>query len=170
MKRTSGWLLGLLLAAIAPLSAASAAAPMVFRHLTVDEGLAQNTVLATLQDAHGFLWIATEDGLDRYDGYTFRHFAHERGSPKGLPGNYIWAIREDRSADLWIAVKDSGIARFNPRTETFTSYRHDPHDPTSLSSDAARQLLIDRDGKVWVATSGGGVNVLDPITGRARRL
>jgi signal transduction histidine kinase/ligand-binding sensor domain-containing protein/FixJ family two-component response regulator/HPt (histidine-containing phosphotransfer) domain-containing protein len=170
MKRTSGWLLGLLLSGIAPLSGASAAAPMVFRHLTVDEGLSQNTILATLQDARGFLWIATEDGLDRYDGYTFRHFAHERGSSKGLPGNYIWAIREDRSGDLWIAVKDSGIARFNPRTETFTNYRHDPHDPTSLSSDAARQILIDRDGKVWIATSGGGVNVLDPITGRARRL
>jgi signal transduction histidine kinase/ligand-binding sensor domain-containing protein/DNA-binding NarL/FixJ family response regulator/HPt (histidine-containing phosphotransfer) domain-containing protein len=166
----SGWLLGLLLSAIAPLGGASAAVPMVFRHLTVDEGLSQNTVLATLQDSRGFLWIATEDGLDRYDGYTLRHFAHERGSSKGLAGNYIWAVREDRSGDLWIAVKDSGIARFNPRTETFTGYRHDPHDPTSLSSDAARQLLIDRDGKVWIATSGGGVNVLDPTTGHARRL
>jgi signal transduction histidine kinase/ligand-binding sensor domain-containing protein/CheY-like chemotaxis protein len=143
--------------------------PMVFRHLTVDEGLAQNSVMATLQDSRGFLWIATQNGLDRYDGFTLRHFTHQRGAANGLPSNYVWAIAEDRAGDLWLAVKDGGIARFDTRTEKFTNYRHDPANPASIATDAARQLLIDHDQRIWVATAGGGVSVLDPATGRARR-
>ncbi|MGO8854890.1 MAG: two-component regulator propeller domain-containing protein [Steroidobacteraceae bacterium] len=142
---------------------------MVFRHLTVDDGLAQNTVYATLQDSEGFLWIATQNGLDRYDGYTLRHFAHQRRAANGLPSSYVYAIAEDRSGNLWLAVKDGGIARFNPRTEKFTNFRHDPNNPTTISSDAARQLLIDHDDKIWIATAGGGLSVLDPTTGRAQR-
>ncbi len=166
---TSGRALGLLLSFAAPWNGASAAGPMAFRHLTVDDGLAQNTVMATLQDSRGFLWFATEDGLDRYDGYSLRHYSHHRDSSAGLAGNFVWTIQEDRSGDLWIAVKDGGVARFNVKTETFVQYRHNHEDANSLSSDAARQLLIDRRGKVWVATSGAGLNVLDPATGRALR-
>jgi signal transduction histidine kinase/ligand-binding sensor domain-containing protein/ActR/RegA family two-component response regulator len=153
----------------APIGAAAGAAPMVFRHLSVDEDLSQNTVMAIQQDSQGFIWLATEDGLDRYDGYSLRHFSHRRGSSTGLAGNYIWAIAADASEGLWVAIKDGGVARFDLHTETFTAYRHDPHDPASMSSDAARQLLVDRNGQLWVATTGGGLNIIDPKTGRARR-
>jgi len=144
--------------------------PMVFRHLTVDDGLAQNTVMATLQDSRGFLWIATQNGLDRYDGFALRHFTHQRGAGDGLPNNYIWAIAEDRAGDLWLAVKDGGVVRFDIRTEKFTNYRHESGNPASIATDRARQLLIDRDDRVWIATAGGGLSVLDPRTGRAQRL
>ena len=149
-----------LLTLLLPLQAG--AAPMVFRHVTVDEGLAQNTVLATLQDSQGFLWIATQNGLDRYDGYGLRHFTHQRGVADGLPTNYVWAMTADRSGALWLAIKDGGVARFDTRTETFTNYRHDPANAATLSTDAARQLLVDRDQQIWVATFGGGLNRLDP--------
>jgi signal transduction histidine kinase/CheY-like chemotaxis protein/outer membrane protein assembly factor BamB len=144
--------------------------PMVFRHLTVEEGLAQNTVMATLQDSRGFLWIATQNGLDRYDGFSLRHFTHQRGADDGLPSNYIWAIVEDHAGDLWLAVKDGGVVRFDIRTEKFTNYRHDAGNPASISTDMTRQLLIDRLDRVWIATAGGGLCVLDPRTGRAQRL
>jgi len=169
---TSGWLLGLLilgLPGVIVVPTASAAAPMVFRHLTVDDGLAQNSVMATLQDSQGVVWLATEEGLDRFDGYTLRHFSHQRASSMGLARNFIWAIREDASGDLWIAIKDGGVARLDPRTEAFTSFRHRPEDPASISSDSARQLLIDRGGRIWIATTDGGLNLLDPSTGRAQR-
>ncbi|MFO1467092.1 MAG: two-component regulator propeller domain-containing protein [Steroidobacteraceae bacterium] len=142
-------------------------APMVFHHLSVEEGLSQNSVMSTLQDSRGFMWFATEAGVDRYDGYTLRHFRHERGSNSGLPGNFVWSMREGPDGNLWFAVKDAGLARFDPQTETFQSLRHDPRDPTSISSDAARQLLIDRDGRIWLATTGGGLDVIDPATHRA---
>ena len=166
-RMTAHWLV--LLCAMGTHVGAWAATPMSFHHLTIDNGLSQNDVMATLQDAQGFMWFATEDGLDRYDGYTLRHFAHPRDDSPGLAGNWIWSIREDRRSDLWFAVKNGGVARFNPQTETFTNYRHDPSDATTISSDAARDLLIDRSGQIWVATTGGGLSVLDPVSGRARR-
>jgi signal transduction histidine kinase/ligand-binding sensor domain-containing protein/CheY-like chemotaxis protein/HPt (histidine-containing phosphotransfer) domain-containing protein len=162
------WLLALALAPF-PLSAAILP-PMVFRHLTVDEGLAQNSVMALQQDARGFLWIATQNGLDRYDGYNIRHFTHQRGVDNTLPSNFIWDIHEDRHGDLWMAIKDGGVARLNTATETFRSYRHSSGNPRSISSDDARQLFIDREDQIWIATVGGGISILDPRTGEAQRL
>jgi len=141
--------------------------PMVFQHLTSEDGLSQDTVMSSLQDAAGFMWFATEDGLDRYDGYSIKRFGPEPGNPESLPGNYIWSIRAGRDGALWLAIKEGGIARFDPAAERFTLFRHDDHDPTSLASDATRQLLIDRTGAVWVATSNRGLDLLNPVTGRA---
>jgi signal transduction histidine kinase/ligand-binding sensor domain-containing protein/DNA-binding response OmpR family regulator len=168
----NAWMRALVLAlSLAPWHAfADILPPMVFRHLTVDEGLAQNSVMATLQDSRGFLWIATQNGLDRYDGYNIRHFTHQRGVENTLPSNYIWDIREDRYGDIWMAIKDGGVARLNTATETFRSYRHEAGNPQSISSDDARQLFIDRDDQIWIATVGGGVSILDPRTGLSRRL
>jgi signal transduction histidine kinase/ligand-binding sensor domain-containing protein/FixJ family two-component response regulator len=143
---------------------------MVFRHLTVEDGLAEDAVTATLQDSQGFIWIATQNGLDRYDGSELRHFAHQRGPGAGLPGNFLLGMQKDRNGEIWIAVKDGGVARLNPRTEVFQNYRHSADDASSISSDGVRQLYLDRDGQVWITTVGAGLNVLDPATGRARRL
>ena len=140
--------------------------PMIFQHLGSPEGLPQNTVMSTLQDSQGFIWIATEDGLVRYDGYELRRYEHERGNPDSLPGNYIWSIAEDQHGDLWLAIKNTGLARWNRHTDRFTAFRHDPaHPGFSPSSDAVRQLLIDRHGHLWLATTGGGLNEFDPVAG-----
>ena len=145
---------------------ARAEPPMIFQHLGSPEGLPQNTVMASLQDSQGFMWIATEDGLVRYDGYENHRYAHEAGNADSLASNYIWGLAEDSHGDLWLAIKNSGFARWNRRTDRFTSFRHDPARPVaSLSSDAVRQLLVDRRGHVWLATTGGGLNDFDPATG-----
>ena len=145
---------------------ACAEPPMIFQHLGSPEGLPQNTVMASLQDSQGFMWIATEDGLVRYDGYETRRYAHERANADSLPGNYIWSLVEDAHGDLWLAIKNSGVARWNRATDRFTTFRHDPaRAAASPSSDAVRQLLVDRRGHVWLATTGGGLNEFDPATG-----
>ena len=144
-----------------------AAQPMIFQHLGVNEGLPQNTVNATLQDSQGFIWVATEDGLVRYDGYETRHYAVERGKPGSLPGNYVWAMAEDRAGDLWLVIKNGGLVRWSRSTERFTTFRHDPARPdASPASDAIRQLLIDRRGHIWLATTGSGLDDFDPATGK----
>jgi signal transduction histidine kinase/ligand-binding sensor domain-containing protein/DNA-binding NarL/FixJ family response regulator/HPt (histidine-containing phosphotransfer) domain-containing protein len=148
---------------------AHAASPMVFRHLAAEDGLSQNTVNAVAQDAQGFIWVATEGGLSRYDGYELRRYNHRRNDPASLPGNFVWDMRAGRDGSLWLAVKDAGVARLDPETGRFTSFRHDPGKPDSLSSNAARSVLVDRQGTVWVATIDGGLNALDPRTGLARR-
>ena len=85
--------------------------------------------MTALQDSQGFVWLATEDGLVRYDGQELYRYAYSRTAREGLPGNFIREIVEDAHHDLWIAIKDAGLARWNRATDTFTRFRHDPKDP-----------------------------------------
>jgi signal transduction histidine kinase/ligand-binding sensor domain-containing protein/CheY-like chemotaxis protein/HPt (histidine-containing phosphotransfer) domain-containing protein len=149
---------------------AADAPALILDHLTPSEGMPQGTVMATLQDSQGFVWLGTEDGLVRYDGHDLVRYAYSRNAPQGLPGNFIFEIVEDRRQDLWLAVKDAGLARWNRRTDDFTIFRHNPADAASLASDSIRAVLIDAQGRVWVGTNGAGIDILDPDTGRAVHL
>lgn len=155
-------------------SAAQAAAPVpevrpiYFEHLTMRDGLSQSTVMSILQDSQGFLWLATESGLARYDGYSIRAYRRERGNERGLASDYIWTIAEDARGDLWLATVGGGVARWDRGTDRFQQFRHDPAKPHTLASDAVRTLLIDSQGNIWVGTEQHGLDVLDPKTGRAR--
>src|SRR5882672_687305 len=103
------------------------ARPMYFEHLTKRDGLSQSTVMSILQDSQGYLWLATESGLNRYDGYSIREYRRERGSGHGLASDYVWSIAEDRHGDLWLATMGGGLARWDRSTDRFQRFRHDPH-------------------------------------------
>ena len=150
--------------------AAIDAPPLILEHLTTAEGLPQGTVMATLQDSQGFVWLGTQDGLVRYDGHELVRYAYSRSLQAGLPGNFINQIVEDSQHNLWIAIKDAGLARWNRASDSFTVYRHDPANSDSLSSDAAHALLVDAHGRIWIGTSDAGIDVLDPATGRINHL
>jgi signal transduction histidine kinase/ligand-binding sensor domain-containing protein/CheY-like chemotaxis protein len=152
---------------VSPVSAVYAAdAPaLILDHLTPSEGMPQGTVMSTLQDSQGFIWLATEDGLVRYDGHELVRYAYARNVANGLPGNFIYQIVEDGHQNLWLAVKDAGVARWNRVTDSFTVFRHDPANGQSLGSDATRAVLVDKSGHVWVGTSGAGLDVIDQRTG-----
>jgi signal transduction histidine kinase/ligand-binding sensor domain-containing protein/CheY-like chemotaxis protein len=142
--------------------------PMYFEHLTMRDGLSMSTINSILQDSQGYVWLATEAGLNRYDGYTVRQFRRDRGNPHGLASDYVWSIAEDARGDLWLATDGGGVARWERRTETFQQFRHDPQQPQSLASDTVRALLIDPKGFIWAGTKDRGLDVLDPRTGTAR--
>ena len=142
--------------------------PIYFEHLTMRDGLSQSTVMSILQDSKGYLWLATESGLDRYDGYSIRAYRRERGNGHGLASDYIWTIAEDAHGDLWLATVGGGVARWDRRTDTFQQFRHDPANPDSLASDMVRTLAIDASGRIWVGTFENGLDVLDPQTGKAQ--
>jgi signal transduction histidine kinase/ligand-binding sensor domain-containing protein/CheY-like chemotaxis protein len=150
--------------------AAIDAQPLILEHLTTTEGLPQGTVYATLQDSQGFIWLGTEDGLVRFDGHEMVRYAYSPSARGGLPGNFIYQIAEDAQHDLWIVVKDAGVARWNRATDSFTVYRHDPANSDSLASDATNTLLVDTRGRVWVGTRDAGLNLLDPISGRIQHM
>ena len=170
MKRVLQALAGALLV-LAPAAAIAAGEPaLVLAHLTASDGLPQSSVYTTLQDSQGFIWLATEDGLVRYDGRKLLRYAHSSSGHDGLPGNFIYQILEDAHHDLWLAIKDAGLARWNRASDTFTVYRHDPRDAGSLASDSVRALALDADGSLWVGMNGAGVDVLDPGSGRIRHL
>jgi signal transduction histidine kinase/ligand-binding sensor domain-containing protein/CheY-like chemotaxis protein len=142
--------------------------PMYFEHLTMRDGLSMSTIYCILQDSQGYIWLATEGGLNRYDGYTVRQFRRERGNEHGLASDYVWSIAEDSHGDLWLATDGGGVARWDRRTETFQQFRHDPRQPQSLASDGVRALLIDSKGLIWAGTKDHGLDILDPRTGTAR--
>jgi signal transduction histidine kinase/ligand-binding sensor domain-containing protein/CheY-like chemotaxis protein len=142
--------------------------PLYFEHLTVREGLSQSTVMSFLQDSQGYLWLATESGLDRYDGYSIREYRRQRGNDAALASDYVWSIVEDAHHDLWLATVGGGVERWDRRSDRFQHFRHDPGKSQSLASDAARTLLIDARGRIWVGTLDQGLDILDPLTGLAR--
>lgn len=140
--------------------------PMVFKHLSTAQGLSQVTVTAVLQDSQGFIWLATENGLNRYDGNQIKRYYRERNKVDGLANDFIRAMDEDKAGNLWLATEGSGLVVWDRLSDTFKSYRHIAGDPNSLASDSIRDVLIDRDGQVWAATRDHGLDRLDPITGK----
>ena len=132
-----------------------------FKRLSIEDGLSQSTVEAIVQDHQGFMWFGTEDGLNRYDGYTFRKFKHDPDDPGSLADNNVWCLHVDRNGFLWVGTYSEGLDRFDPATESFEHFVHDPSDPQSLSENQVRSIAEDRHGDLWIGTLHGGLNRLE---------
>ncbi len=135
-----------------------------FTHLTTDDGLSQNSIYAILQDRQGFMWFATQDGLNRYDGNTFVVYKNNPGDPETISSNYIQDLIEDDNGSLWITTLNGGVNKFDPATERFTRYRHDPDNPNSISGDRVQTVIKDSRGYLWFGTEFNGLNKFDPVT------
>ncbi len=127
-----------------------------FEHLSIPEGLSNASVWDILQDKYGFLWIATADGLNRYDGYNFKIYKNDPDDPKSLSNNFIYSMLIDEEGNLW-AGTGGGLAKFNPANETFQNFL-----PDSSRSDEQLNTIIHliEDGKkrLWLATANGIVS------------
>lgn len=123
-----------------------------FESFTVKEGLSQTTINCIFQDSRGYLWIGTQDGLNRYDGYSFKTYSQQAFDPKSISNNFINCIVEDKNGFLWIGT-NGGLNKFDRNKETFVSYRHDPRNSFSIASDEIHGMLIDRNGIFWIKTS-----------------
>ena len=101
------------------------------------------------------LWIGTQDGLNRYDGYTFKIFKHDPDDPNSISHNSILAITEDNDGSLWVGTWGGGLNRYDPVAEKFTRYVNNPDDPNSLSDGTITSIKQDSKGSLWVGTLGG---------------
>ncbi|QHT71704.1 hypothetical protein GXP67_36085 [Rhodocytophaga rosea] len=135
-----------------------------FEHLSVKQGLSNNTVLCIRQDQEGFIWMGTRDGLNKYDGYTFTIYKPDPLDPKNTLGhNWVNNILEDRQGRLWVTTHGGGLHRMDKRSGKLTSYRIDP---TKINDrNVCRSIFEDRHGFLWIA-SHGGLNQLDPNSGK----
>ena len=136
-----------------------------FGHLTTNDGLSQSAVTAILQDRQGFMWFATREGLNRYDGNAFVVYKNKADDPESLSANRIEDLIEDDQGYLWIATYTGGVNKFDPATERFTRYRHDPGNPNSLVADSVNSIARDRRGFLWFGTEASGLDKFDPSTG-----
>ena len=131
-----------------------------FSHLTREEGLSQSTVFDVLQDRTGFMWIATQDGLNQFDGYRFRIFKHNPRAPNSLGDSFVRALTLDAAGRLWMTTNNRGLNLWIPEEQSFRHFTHDPADPTSISSNSTMCCLSDSAGNLWVGTFDSGLNLL----------
>jgi diguanylate cyclase (GGDEF)-like protein len=137
-----------------------------FDRLSNTEGLPHTTVFSVVQDRRGFLWFGTQNGIARYDGYSFKVYRNEPEDLTSLSDNDAGGVIEDRDGFLWVRTWGGGLNRFDPETERFARYRHDSKDPHSLADDRLQTVYQDREGFVWAGTFTAGLDRLDPKTGR----
>lgn len=136
-----------------------------FEQLTEKDGLSSNSVRGVTQDHKGFLWFGTTRGLNRYDGYEFRHYFHNDSIAHSLSDDYARVVVTDQSGTLWIGTNTGGLNRFDHASERFTAFKYDRDDPHSLSHNSVTAIYEDTAGTLWVGTREG-LNRFDPATGQ----
>lgn len=128
-----------------------------FKTLDIKDGLSQNTVNAILQDRRGFMWFGTKDGLNRYDGLTFRIFKKEESA---LGNNFITALYEDSRGNIWIGT-DAGVYIYDPVAETFCGFNQAADTGESITR-AVTLIEGDAQQRIWISVDYQGLFHYDP--------
>ncbi len=136
-----------------------------FTSITLKDGLSQSTVFAITQDSKGFMWFATHDGLNRYDGYNFAVFKNDKNDINSISGNIIYSICQTKDSTLWIGTNGDGLNKFDNNSETFTRYQCDETNANSISQNVIRCIYEDSDGDFWIGTDNSGLNKMDRENG-----
>ncbi len=150
---------GLALLCLLLIGAASARENVVFSRITTADGLSQESVNVITQDPAGFIWIGTQEGLNRFDGRQTRVYLHDPADPQSLPNDWINDILVTQGGDLWVGTQ-RGLARFSAASQQFTLIET-PGSEINLSSASITVLHQDTHGHIWVGTEGDGLVVLD---------
>lgn len=119
------------------------------------DSIPDDNVSALLEDAEGFLWIGTPNGLLRYDGYRFLRFVHDPAQPGSLCGSFIRALALDADNRLWVGSNAEGVCVFDARRQRFDRLHDAEGRPLMLDQAAVRALAVTADGSVWIGTLGG---------------
>ena len=127
-----------------------------FKQISTAQGLSQGTVNCIFKDKQGFIWVGTNDGLNKYDGYKFSVYRHDFQDSTTLSSNKIYDIEEDEKGNLWIATR-SGLNVLLRKTNTFVRYLADEKSPNGLNHNFIRTLFKDQNDHIWIGTLGGGL-------------
>lgn len=125
-----------------------------FSRYSIEDGLSQNSVNSMIQDDRGFVWVGTQDGLNRYDGYQFKHYRNDHSNLNSLSNNFIEVVLQGKNGNIWIGTRN-GLNKYNPSANSFTRFHHNIKDTTTISNNRIRCIGEDRNGVLWVGTIGG---------------
>ena len=135
-----------------------------FEHLTSADGLSTVTVRDIIQDQYGFMWFATTQGLNKYDGHKISVFNNDPLNPNSISDNNIKSLYEDKQGVLWAGSRNNGLNKYDRNTNTFIRYIHSPEDNKSISGSYILVIFEDSSGTFWVGTDKG-LNKMDRENG-----
>ncbi|MEO6671562.1 MAG: two-component regulator propeller domain-containing protein [Ferruginibacter sp.] len=126
-----------------------------FDRLTTDDGLSQGMVNSIIQDKYGFMWFASNDGLNRYDGHHFTVFKNDPNDNNSIADNFIRFIFEDSEGRIWIATAGNGLDLFDRETENFIHFKYSANNRNGLSDNSITSIDEDKMKGIWIGTLHG---------------
>jgi len=126
-----------------------------FDHITTEDGLSQSDINSIYQDNQKFMWFATHEGLNKYDGYDFEVFTPNTNNPNSISSNLVYSLTGDDKGGLWIGTTGGGLNHFDTSLEKFTHFVHDEKNLNSLVSNHISTLYKDTSNRLWIGTING---------------
>ena len=128
--------------------------PLKFERISIAEGLSQSYVYDIIQDKNGFIWIATQDGLNRYDGKNFVYYRYNSSDQNSIAGNFIRKLFIDNENTLWVGTNE-GLSRYNEALDNFDNFFHDEKNHYSLQDNEVWDIYQDQKNTLLVSTREG---------------
>lgn len=125
-----------------------------FKRISIEEGLSAVTVNTIYQDSQDFIWIGTQDGLNRFDGYHFKAFKNDPSNPKSISSNDVKCILEDKKGVIYFGSNGGGLSIYNKYSETFTNLRSGLSS-NSLSNNVIKDIIEINDNELLISTANG---------------
>jgi ligand-binding sensor domain-containing protein/signal transduction histidine kinase len=131
-----------------------------FISFSTNQGLSNAFATDILQDKYGFIWIATQNGLNKFDGTGFVQYYYQLDDPHSLSDNLVTSLAEDTLGNLWIGTKN-GLCRYERSTNDFIRFSTSAYSKPRLSDNYVRALYADKNGYLWIETLNGGLDCID---------
>jgi len=128
--------------------------PLKFERISISEGLSQSYVYDIVQDKNGFIWIATQDGLNRYDGKNFVYYRHDSTNRSSIADNFIRKLFIDNKNALWVGT-NAGLSRYNESLDSFDNFFHQEDDNNSLKDNEIWDIYQDQQNSILISTKSG---------------
>jgi len=141
-----------------------------FTHISSTNGLSQNTINAIFKDSRGFMWFGTDDGLNRFDGKTFKIFRQRYSGTNCIGANEITKITEDPEGHLWVGTRENGISIYYPEADSFLILNHDDQNPNSLSGNYVTGIFFIKPDIMIVGYANSMIDFINIKTHKAKHL
>ncbi len=133
-----------------------------FTRFAPEDGFVQGIVTDLHQDKSGLIWIATADGLFKYDGYEFFEYRNNGSIGTSISGNTVMSVTSDAANNLWIGIDGGGINRINRKTGELIILKNEPTDPSTIPSSSISCLIVAKDGSILAGTRNNGLIKVSP--------
>ena len=123
---------------------------LIFNNINIEQGISQSTIEAIFQDSEGYIWLGTNDGLNRYNGYEFKIYNYEEYQ-NSISHNGITDITEDKYGNIWVNTV-SGVNKINKKTEKISNYTELNG---KIKEDSTTEIIVTKDNNILVGTYEG---------------